>query len=180
MADNPKLQKRLRRAEEDVRAAHRTANRLVQTLGGDSDSWRSSRKAGWSIAETLIHLARTGARASEQLRLVAAQGALTRPRARSTSQGVALKLMLTTWRVPDRLELLPGTDPGGLVASPADVMDEHVGWTVSFVGLLREHAPEFLQNVRAGHPRFGDLDVFEWARFVRIYFRHHELRLGSR
>lgn len=180
MSGDAKLGKRLRRAEEDVRAAHRTANRLVQTLGADAESWRRTRASGWSHAETLMHLARTGAHVGEQLRLVAAQGALTRPRDRSTSQGVALKLLLTTWRVPDRLELLPGTDPGGLVANPADVIDQHVGWTAGFVALLREHAPEYLLNVRAGHPRFGDLDVFEWARFLRIYFRYHELRLGSR
>lgn len=179
MAGETRLLRRRRRAEEDLRAAHRIVHDLTR-IDADAPAWLRCPGGGWSRAETLLHLAKTGGRVVEELRLVAAQGALTRPIMRTTSQGMALKFMFTTWRVPGRLELIRGTEPDGVVASPAEVRELHVVWTASYVALLRENTPEFLTGIRWAHPRFGDLDALEWARFLRIYFRHHELRIGVR
>ena len=180
MADEARQRKRLARAEEDVRAAYRIAHVLTQGTSATPEVWRQPGGEGLTRAEVLLHLAKTGARICESLRLVASQGALTRPVERSPSQSVALRLFMTTWRVPEGFEAIADAEANGVVAEPSVVRDLHAQWTASYIALLRENTAEFLCAVRALHPRFGDLDPFEWARLIRIYFRHHELRLGIR
>ena len=175
-----RARKRVTRAERDVRMANRAAHALGASHSGDPESWRRARGRGWSAAETLRHLALTASSVVEQLRVVAAQGALTRPSARSVGQATRLRFALTTWRLPENLGVLPATDPGGVVMTATDLEQAHVAWTASFVGLLHEHTPAFLANVRWAHPSYGDMDPMEWARFLRIYFRQHELRLMAR
>lgn len=180
MPADGKARKRVARAEQDVRAANRAARILVSTHSADPEGWRRARGRGWSAAETLRHLALTASSVLEQLRIVAAQGALTRPCARSVGQSTRLRLVLMTWRFPENLEILPGTDPDGVVMASVDLEQAHVTWTAGFIALLHEHTPAFLENVRWAHPRYGDMDPIEWARFLRIYFRQHELRLAVR
>lgn len=175
-----KASKRVGRAEQDVRACNRAVRALVAKHGTDKDGWRRPRGGSWGVAETLNHLAMTAGSVVEQLRLVAAQGALTRPCARSLGQSTALRMALTTWHLPKNLEPLPGTDPGGVIPEPREIEKAHVTWVAGFIALLHEHTPAFLENVRWSHPRYGDMDPVEWARFLRIYFRHQELRLTVR
>ena len=80
----------------------------------------------------------------------------------------------------DDLRANAATGPSGVVMTPVELEQAHVAWTASFVALLHEHTPAFLANVRWAHPSYGDMDPMEWARFLRIYFRQHELRLMAR
>ncbi|NRA94916.1 MAG: DinB family protein [Planctomycetes bacterium] len=180
MSADEKARKRVARAEQDVRLTNRAAHTLVSKHSGDPEGWRRARGRSWSVAETLRHLALTASSVLEELRIVAARGALTRPRARSVSQSAKLRFALTTWRFPENLQTLPGTDPGGVTMTPSALEEAHVVWAAGFIALLHEHTPAFLESVRWAHPRYGDMDPVEWARFLRIYFRQHELRLTVR
>ncbi|MAE94964.1 MAG: hypothetical protein CL910_09920 [Deltaproteobacteria bacterium] len=180
MSLDEKLEKRRKRAEEDVREAHRNVRRLVQRFAADPESWKRSIGNGWSPAETLLHLAMVGGVVADALRVCAAAGPVQRDRTRSVQQAAALRLLLTTWRHPSGPPPLAGTDPQGRLESPDLVAGHHVAWASGFVALLRDHSGPYLAGVMSKHPKYGDLDAFEWARWMRIYFRYHELRMSVR
>ena len=171
-----KAERRLERAEEDVRAANRIAQALITRASGEPDCWRGTGHGRWGAAQLIHHLALTGRVVLDGLRVVAASGALTRPRARTPRQAAALKALMLTWHLPADLRPLPGTDPDAVILPARDLARQHTEWTAGFVALLRSNAVGFLEHVRWSHPRYGDLDALEWARFLRIYFRKNELR----
>jgi hypothetical protein len=165
------------RAIADIRHAHRTAHDLVEALAGPH--WGASRGGGWSPAETLLHLALTTESVLRGLRVVAAHGAVARPRARSLAQRALWMTARTTWSLPRGAGAVEGSDPRGLILDPESCRERHTRGAADFVAFLQDRDHRLLGNVRYVHPAFGELDTFEWARFHRIHARHHELRLLS-
>ena len=87
--------------------------------------------------------------------------------------------MRTTWSFALRVAPVEGSDPRGLVLDPESARERHIAAAADFVAFLQDRDHRLLENVRYVHPAFGELDTFEWARFLRIHARHHELRLLS-
>lgn len=166
------------RAERDVRAAHAMAHRIVDRAG--TRAWSDpGKEGGRTVAEASVHLALTAERVLDALRVVAASGALESSKSRTFSQRIALRVLFLTWRFPEGLRDLPGTDPGGLNPDAGAVRIRHTAWAAEWIAFLRERPAAYFVNVRSGHPFFGELDVFEWARYLAVYARHLELTLPA-
>jgi hypothetical protein len=173
-------QQRLERAARDVRAAHRTFHGLLSRFRASPETWLADVGHGECAGEVLWHLTLTGERVCEGLRVASARLPPGPAPARSLNQAAALRILLATWRYPAGHGPLPRTEAQGQVPPPEVVSDRGVRWVADFLELLDTHAPPYLRRVRMTHPHFGPMDPFEWAAWLRIYFRAKELKMDVR
>jgi len=170
-----RLEKRRRRAEQDVRLAHGALLQLVNRHRGEG--WAAPLADGWSPAEILFHVLLVLEEALAELRLASAAGLPTHPPVPAARQLLEKKLVFLTWRLPRDLWPHPSTQPGGLILAPDEMARRSTAWAGGFIRFLRENTPAYLAELRHAHSRLGPLSPFEWSRFTRIYIRFHDLRM---
>lgn len=165
----------LARAEEDLRRTHRELHGLLERYGS---VWTRPVSDGWSPAEVLLHVTLTAERALEGLRVALARGP-GGSRGPGLARKALLKSVLITWRLPGDLVPPPESHPEGVQLPPEELGARFTRLTAAFLELLQGTAPELLRRLRHAHSRLGPMTPLEWARFLRIYLRHHELRLDA-
>lgn len=168
-------ERRRRKAEGDVRRAHADLLVVLSRFGGKA--WQRPLLEGWSPAETFLHCLRTAEFGLEGLRTAAASGVPARAAAPSLFRSFEKRLVLMTWRLPPHLLPESAALPSGVILKPETARKRVTAWAADYLQFLQDQPLAYLANLRFVHSRLGPMDPFEWARFLRIYVRHYDLRL---
>lgn len=167
----------IERARRDLKRIHRD---LLAHIRRHEAGLDRKGRSGLSPGEFHDHLADLGEEIAHRLRISALRGPGNQRLRRSGAQEMAFKWMSITWRVDGGLLGLPGSRPpvrreGG----PDARLRRHTVWVGSLMDLLDTLPAAAASSIGSPHPKFGDLSIPEWIRYLLTYVRAKDLEFFS-